>query len=389
LIKSVKLITASSFIAMLFMGVGSALIGAASRDIGLTAVQIGLLIAVQNLGFVFSVTISGAMADTGPKPKIVFIGSIILGVSFLTFYLVPSFWVNLAIMLLFGIGLGTYEGVLDAMLLDLHEARAGLFININHFFVTIGALAISLYLIFLQVNWRASVVQSGIIILALAVVFALMTLPPKPRPHSPYREKMRILANEKVIALLFVAAVLAVGVETGSIGILSTYLAEVRGFETTAAKLGLVVFLGGMAAGRLIIGFLAELKQVLRWVLALFGLAVPCTILLYFVDLGSLTYVAAFLAGITVSALLPLMLTFAGSLYKEMSGTVLGTIKIAIPLGGILTPFVLSVIAVSLSLQAAMVIFPLSLLAGSLIVFGVMRLEEAVDDRGGRSATGL
>ncbi len=97
---------------MLFMGVGSALIGAASRDIGLTATQIGLLIAAQNVGFVFSVTISGAMADSRPLPRIAFIGSIILGVSFLTFYPVPSFRVNLAIMPLFGVGLGTIEPLL-------------------------------------------------------------------------------------------------------------------------------------------------------------------------------------------------------------------------------------------------------------------------------------
>jgi MFS family permease len=84
LIKSIKLITASSFLAMLFMGVSSALIGAASRDIGLTATQIGLLIAAQNVGFVFSVTISGAMADSRPLPRIAILGSIILGVSFRT-----------------------------------------------------------------------------------------------------------------------------------------------------------------------------------------------------------------------------------------------------------------------------------------------------------------
>ena len=60
---------------------------------------------------------------------------------------------------------------------------------------------------------------------------------------------MRILANEKVILLLFIAAVLAVGAEVGSIGILSTFLAELRGFEGTAAKLGLVVLLGGDGRG--------------------------------------------------------------------------------------------------------------------------------------------
>jgi FHS family glucose/mannose:H+ symporter-like MFS transporter len=362
---------------MLFMGVGGALIGAAARDIGLTVSQIGVLIAAQNLGFALSVIVAGARADTGSKPRILLIGSLILGVSFLTFYLSASFWVNLAIMLLSGIGMGIYEGVADAMLLDLHEERAGLFINVNHFFVTIGGLAISLYLIFLRMNWRASVVQSGIIILALAIVFGLTTLRPRQRPRVSYGKKMRILASEKVLLLLYVAAVLAVGVEVGSVGILSTFLAEVRGFGATAAKLGLVVFLGGMAAGRLVIGFLVTLKQVLRYITALLGLAVPCFAVLFFVDLGVFSYVPAFLAGMTLSALLPLVLTFAGSLYKEMSGTVLGTIKVAIPLGGIVTPLVMSLLASNVSLQASLAVFPLSLLAGFLLLLWVMRLAVA------------
>ena len=150
---------------------------------------------------------------------------------------------------------------------------------------------------------------------------------------------MRILANEKGILLLFIVAVLVVGVEAGSMGILPTFLAEVRGYGDTAAKLGLVAFLAGIAAGRLVIGFIVKLKAVLRYVAVLLALGLPCFTVLYFVDLGHWTYLVAFLAGTTLSALLPLILTFAGALFKEMAGTVLGTIKVAIPLGGIITPF--------------------------------------------------
>ena len=109
----------------------------------------------------------------------------------------------------------------------------------------------------------------------------------------------------------------------------------------------------------------------------------PCFAVLYFVDLGAFTYVAAFVAGMTLSALLPLMLTFAGSLYKEMSGTVLGTIKIAIPVGGIVTPFVISLIAGGISLQAALVVFPLSFLLGFLLLLVVLRHEAAREPAAG------
>ena len=91
----------------------------------------------------------------------------------------------------------------------------------------------------------------------------------------------------------------------------------------------------------------------------LLALGLPCFTVLYFVDLGHWTYLVAFLTGRRFSALLPLILTFAGALYKEMAGTVLGTIKVAIPLGGIITPFIMALIAGSISTQASLIVFPL------------------------------
>ncbi len=264
------------------------------------------------------------MADTHPKPRLLLIGSLCLAIAFLTFSLSPSYWINLGIMFLFGVGMGAYEGVTDAMLLDLHEARAGLFVNVNHFFVTFGSLLIALYLIFPQMSWQVAVVQCGIGVLLLAGVFALTSLQNKPRPVSSYSDKLGILTKDVVIGLLFFTTALIVGAEAGSIGIISTYLAEVRGFPPTLAQLGLVVFLVAVAAGRLIVGFAVRPKQILGFTLALFGLAVPTSAVFYFVDLGSYTYMAAMLMGLTLSALLPLVLTFTGLLYEEMAGTASG-----------------------------------------------------------------
>ena len=160
-------------------------------------------------------------------------------------------------------------------------------------------------------------------------------------------------------------------------GILPTFLAEVHGYGDTAAKLGLVAFLAGVAAGRLVIGFIVKLKAVLRYVAVLLALGLVLPPVLYFVDLGHWTYLVAFLAGTTLSALLPLILTFAGTLFKEMAGTVFGTIKVATRLGGIITPFLMALIAANLSLQTSLVIFPLSLLVGLLLVLWVVRLETA------------
>jgi NNP family nitrate/nitrite transporter-like MFS transporter len=374
-IRNIKAITASSYVAMLFLGLASSLIGAAARNIGLSPSQIGLMIAVQNVGFGLAVWLTGALADTRPKPRILMVGSLVLAVSFLTFYLSPLFWLNLIIMFLIGMGIGSYEGTTDAMLFDLHEDRAPYYININHLFVTIGAGLIAVYLIFLQMNWRMSVVQSGVAVLGLAAFFVFVVLPPGKWKQPSYRERMRILTSSRLVALFFVATILAVGAELGTVGILSTFLADLRGFSELASKIGLVIFLAGVAIGRLVIGTLAAVDRIPRIVTILFGLAALLLMVLFFVPMGVLTFAVVFLAGFAMSAMLPLMLSYAGARFREMSGTVMGTIKVAIPIGGALLPFMMSLVARASSFQLSLLVYPLAMLTGFLVLLGAGRSE--------------
>jgi len=69
----------SSFTAMFFLGVGSAIIGAASRNIGLSPFQIGLLLATQNIGFILSVITVGILADSADKTRLLFAAIGIVG----------------------------------------------------------------------------------------------------------------------------------------------------------------------------------------------------------------------------------------------------------------------------------------------------------------------
>ncbi len=370
MIRNIKVVTASSYMSMFFLGVSASLVGAAAHNIGLSPFQIGLMIAAQNVGFTISVLISGALADQVQKPRILFVGSLILALAFFTFYLTELFWLNLVIMFFIGIGIGTYEGVTDALLLEIHTRRQNLHINVNHFFVTFGAIMIAVYLIFLQLNWRNSIIQAGVVVLLLAAVFGFTKLPlTGGRAGEPYLSRLKILGRERLVVLLFLVVTLAVGIEAGSIGILTTFFTDLRGLTELAAKLGLIVFLLGMAAGRLFVGFFSKDSQVALYTLVLFGLTFLIFSGIFLIDFGGLTYLGVFLAGLALSAILPLIITWAGQLYPEIAGTVLGAIKVAIPLGGIILPFLMSIIAKQLSLQAALLLFPLAALLGLGLVY--------------------
>lgn len=379
--KNTVALTLASYLSMLFLGVASSLIGAAARNIGLEPFQIGLMIAVQNLGFMIAVLISGVISDIYEKPKILLGGSILLVIGFLSFYWLESFWINILIMLGIGLGIGTYEGVTDAMLLDLHKNKGALHININHFFVTAGSILITLYLIYLQVDWRKSIIQSSVIILILILIYATSRLQRNNHPTTPVIKRITNLSRDRLIITFFIATLFVVGVETGTVGILTTYLMGLRGFNQITSKIGLLVFLGGIAAGRIIIGAFAPKNKIMYTLFGLLAAGVLAFSIMYYMDAGWWIFPITFLAGGAISAILPLMLAYAGQVHEKSAGSVLGIIKIAIPIGGILIPSLFALFQRLTTFQKTLGIYPLALLVAIFALILYQKSQKQINDQ--------
>jgi len=375
MIHNRNILTTSSFAAMFFLGVGSAIIGAASRNIGLSPDQIGLLLAIQNVGFILSVITVGTLADSSDKARLLSAASLIIAVSFFFFYLKESFILNLAIMLIIGVGIGGYEGAADAMLLDIHERRESLFISVNHFFVTFGELMIVIYLIFLQMDWRKSMVQSAAAVLVLAIIFGFSHVPPKKQVTESFRKRLAFLGKQRPVLVLFLMAACAVGIELSLIGIITTLLMEFNGFDQVTSKLGLVAFLAGIAGGRLVFGILARKSQLLNYILALFALITVVLSVFLFTSPGTvMAFILLILAGATISVIFPLIIALTGLKYPDMSGTVMGIIKLGIPAGGIVVPLMLSLLVQAASFKASLVLFPVIGVVGFLLAFSQRKI---------------
>lgn len=174
------------------------------------------------------------------------------------------------------------------------------------------------------------------------------------------------------------------GIELGLTGLLPGFLREVRGYGLDPSNGGLVVFLGGIAAGRVLLGVLTSRLPLLLMVRWLFAAAAVFSSVLLFVPLpvgGTIVLLA--LTGVGVSSLLPLLITLTGTLYREMSGTALGIVKLAIPLGGIVIPFVVSILTLWASFQLALAIFPLLAVAGFLaLAAGGRHVQARLDGTG-------
>ena len=366
---------------MFFLGVAAAIIGAASRNIGLSPFQIGLLLAIQNVGFIVSVITVGALADSTDKARLLAAASLIIAVSFFFFYQNDNFILNLGIMLIIGVGIGGYEGAADAMLLDIHKRRESLFISVNHFFVTFGSLMIVIYLIFLQMDWRKSMVQSAIAVLSLAVVFGLSRVPFRKRAAASFRSRLALIGKQRPVFILFLIASCAVGIEMSLIGIITTLLMEYYAFDQVTSKLGLAAFLAGIAAGRIILGGLARKQQLLEYILALFALTSIVLSCLFFTSPGTImAYLLLVVSGAAISVIFPLTITLAGLKYVEMSGMAMGIIKLGIPVGGIIVPLMISLFVQAASFKAALVLLPAIGVAGFILAL-TNRKQLAIDSR--------
>jgi MFS family permease len=138
------------------------------------------------------------------------------------------------------------------------------------------------------------------------------------------------------------------------------------------SKIGLTIFLIGIAVGRLLLGYITKPEHILRNLIGMFFISSIIYSILYLIDLGRMTYTIIFLAGLGISAILPLIISLAGLMFSESAGMVVGTIKIALPLGGILIPLIISITASRFSFQYALIIFPVLFLLGTfLLLYGL------------------
>jgi fucose permease len=361
-------VTTLSFVSMLFLGLGISLVGASARNAGIEPAQVGLLVTVQQLGFLASVAIAGSLADRRSKTLILATGAAIVGIGFYFFFFWNDFGLNLFFMFLIGAGIGCFEGVTDAMLVDAHRERASIFITFNHFFVVLGMFIITVYMLFLQLQWRMALVQGAVVLGVLAVAGVLVKdAPAAGSGGTDWAGIGRLLRNGTMVKL-FLATACAVGLELGTVGILTSYLAELRGATSMTASLGLVAFLGAYGVGRAVIGPIVAQRDLKRWVTIFFAAATVGMLGVFIARPIWLVYALIVLSGLVITNLLPLLISISGKRFPDSPATAMGILKLGIPIGGVVIPFLLSAATQAFSLQVGLFVFPLTALIGFLVV---------------------
>jgi MFS transporter, FHS family, glucose/mannose:H+ symporter len=292
-----------------------------------------------------------------------------------------------------GLGAGALDGGSNGVVLDLYRTGRGRAMNLLHLSFSAGALLAPLVVgqvVGSGVPWSAMLVATGLLVVPLAIGYAVVPLPSgrRIRPPSadtatlgePKRERGRPLLAGPLL-LLAIAIGCYVAAEIGVSNWLVRFLAPA---ELQTATLALSLYWAGLTVGRLVSSAIADRFDHLRYTIAsavcmagalAFAIGAP----------GLPASIAGFaLAGLASGPIFPMIVAIGGERYPARSAAVGGTLTGVAVVGSTIYPPAMGFLSVTVGLTAAMggtvVLAALSALA--LVAFGRAVQAGGGDDRG-------
>jgi fucose permease len=331
----------------------------------------GFLGSASWLGFTSAVFAGGALSDIFERQRLLLLACLAVGLSAILLGRWRPFSLNCLLLGSLGAGTGVVVSSSSALLMSLYPGKEGRIMNLHHFFYAIGAIAGPLamgYALNQGWHWQSVYVAGGGAMLILAGSFALVKRGEREDRTSLKTGALFQLLKEKRLILLILITLLGVGTQNGIYFWLVSFLRDVRSLPIFLAGLGLSLFSAGMAAGRLLSGWLVGHLGDTRVIMILLIILNIALFLFLHIDMNPWILVICLMAGIACSGLFPGLLALGGKIFPQGSGTAVGILGTAAGLGSSLMPWIMSTASQTTSLKAGF----LATHMAALVAFGLI-----------------
>jgi MFS transporter, FHS family, glucose/mannose:H+ symporter len=374
---------------LLTIGWTGLLVPSAIRSIEATFAQsdagIGLIYLLYSGFYAAGSFGGGPLTERLGRRRVLVAAAALHGLGIASFGLAPTWGWFVACAVPAGLGAGALDGGSNGLFLDLFRTGRGRAMNLLHLFFSIGALSAPLVvgaLIDGGVAWQAVFVGTGLAPLLLAAWYAVVAMPTGRTTRQPAagavgapRARFRTTGLGLPITLLAVAMATYVASEVGVSSWLVRFLEPA---PLSTATLGLSLFWGGLALGRLVSSGIADRFDHVHFTTA-------CAVLLSVALIGAIVVpsipvsIALFaLCGAASGPIFPMVQAIGGERYVDRSAAVSSVLTGFGVVGGTLYPSLMGLLSVTVGLTAAMfgnVILGFAC-AGSLYAFGRLRGRE-------------
>lgn len=363
-----KLVFVAACLGMLIFGIIFSILGSILPSVidkfAIDKINAGSLMSFLSIGTLFGSLIFGPIADRfGYKILLIICACFILiGIEAIAW--APEFWILRISVLLIGFGGGVINGGTNALVADISEGERSAKLSILGIFFGIGAIGMPFLmgLLLEVISYETFISLTGLIVILPIFYFIIIRFPrPKQEQGFPIAQGLGLV---KQISLLLLAFMLFFesGLEITMGSWTSTYFIEELSTNSSLAVTLLSIFWLGIVIARLILGhILKTISSTFVLILCLLIAIIGITLMIVSNSLY-LAIPALFLIGVGCSAGFPIILSFIGDLYPQLSGTAFSIAFVIALIGGTTIPFLIGIIANAYNLRSAFVIIPISII---------------------------
>jgi MFS family permease len=347
--KKIVFIAACS--GMLLFGVTLITLGSVAPVIqskfNLDGLASGTLFSILPFGIIFGSLLFGPFGDRFGYKLILLLSCIMIFVGLQGIANASSLSVLTFCVFAFGFGGGVINGATNALVSDISEDnRRSANLSILGVFFAVGALGVPLILGMLEkyASTETIITWTAYFTLLCAVCFLFIRFPKAKQQSGIAFSKMFGLAGDKFVLLVAFFLVCQSGYE-GIINNWTTlYLTDSSAIEMRWALFALSLYVAGMAAMRIFLGYLLHFIDSQKLIMFSLLLLLAGNMLFTFSNGYPFLLAGLILIGAGLAAGYPVMLGFVGTRYAKISGTAFGLIISIALLGNVIINYVVGVI---------------------------------------------
>lgn len=348
--KTIWLLTAGAFFAFFVFGFTDNLKGPALpallQDLHFNYSLGGTILLGVYLGFMAATLTTGFLADIIGQKAVLVLAGICLAVGVAGFSSLSAPLLLMVFTAILGFGLGSLELGCNALIVSLHSADKGRYLNLMAVLHGMGSMLAPLYagwLLAADNSWR-TVYRWDLILIGLMIAcFALVRFP---KVDSTKTEKIDFkhlgkTAFTSEMLWYYTAITLYVAIELGIASWIVEFLQKDRAQNVAQSTQALSLFFGLMMVGRFVGSFFVERLGYLKSVLVTALCASACVAIGVFGPPQLSILLPA--SGFFLSIIFPTITAATSDAHKENLNTILGLLFTFAGLGGIVGPWLVGI----------------------------------------------
>ena len=374
--NTIILLTIGAFFGFLVFGFSDNLKGpvlpAILQNLHLSYSMGGTILLGAYLGFIVATISAGLLADAAGQKTVLVLAGICLAAGVAGYSSFSSPVLLTLSMMVLGFGMGCLELGCNALIVELHAADKGRYLNLMAVFHGLGSTIAPLYagwLLAANVSWRTVYRWDFLPISIMIVLFIILRFPQTQKSQNVNLKHIGKAAFTVQMIWFYALITFYVCIELGLASWMVEFLQKNRAFSILQSNQALAWFFGLIMVGRFVGSFFIEKLGYLRAIFIASLLASACT----GIGLFGPTQFTFLLpgTGFFLSVIFPTITASVSDSHKENMNSMLGILFTFAGIGGLIGPWVVGIASDLGGLQFG---FGLNVIFGMLTSFAAFVL---------------